>query len=347
MQLLTGAEACAVRDRSRAPRAVGVSAVIVNYNGAADVLDCIASLQGQGDLHEIIVVDNASPDGSLRALCAAEPPAVIVASDENLGFGGGANLGAACAAGDVLLILNPDTRLTPGSVHALAAHVRATGAVVGPVTVEADHRAPKLGEQMDWLGMPKARTKDAEPLFYIQGSAVAISAELYESIGGFDERLFLFAEDLELCWRARIAGHDVATVPGASVLHQGGGSIGGGYLRANGRSTSDLRFGMRERNTLTVFLTCAPMWLLPFFAPVYIAKVLLTAVVVAAMGRRQLARDLVRGIGWNVRQLPSSLHRRRSCPAAASRTTVFVRNSTRGLNALSIIRSDGLPHFVK
>jgi D-inositol-3-phosphate glycosyltransferase len=333
-------------DRRPSRRRFGVSAIIVNYNSLQDTLQCVESLRGQDGLLEIIVVDNASSDRSVHTLAEHHLDVHLVASDTNLGFGGGVNAGARVADGDVLLVLNPDTRLDPGSVNALADHVRATGDLAGPVTEEGSLGHRKLGEQLDWLGMPKARTTSDERLFYLQGNAIAIDADLFDALGGFDKRLFLFVEDAELCWRARLAGHDLATVEAARIAHRGGGSIGGGYLGADGRTTSDLRFGMRERNTLTVFLACAPWWVLPIFVPAHVAKVLATSAYVAARGRRRLAVDLLHGLWWNVAQLEATRRRRASCAGVRSRTSVLTRHAARRLNALAIIKEDGVPRFV-
>src|SRR5256885_11822739 len=102
-----------------------VSAIVVNYNGGSDLIECIRHLRNQASVSlEIIVVDNASSDGSAARLRAVFPDIVPHVSQTNLGFAAGANEGFRLANGGVLLFLNPDVVLAPGCVHQLAASLR-------------------------------------------------------------------------------------------------------------------------------------------------------------------------------------------------------------------------------
>src|SRR2546430_14954285 len=110
-----------------------VTAIIVNYNGGADLVDCVRSVTTQKRVNaEIIVVDNASNDESLEAARSAFPEIIVVQNQVNRGFAGGANDGARVAAGDALLFLNPDIVLTEGSLEVIAKALSGATGVVGP-----------------------------------------------------------------------------------------------------------------------------------------------------------------------------------------------------------------------
>jgi len=324
----------------------GVSAIIVSYNSRHDLVGCLEALRGQSGLAEVIVVDNASADGSVAMVREEFPETRVIESGSNLGFGGAANLGASAARGDVLLILNPDLRVGTGAVAALRDEVRRTGGVAGPVVEIGGTGELQFGTEMDWLGMPKER-RSPGPFFYVQGCALAVDRVLFALLGGFDERYFLFVEDVELCWRARLTGADVSVVETARATHSGGGTVGGGYVRVTGRTSSDLRFSLRERNTVAMFVACAPVTWLVVFALAHLAKITATATVVLALGRPRLAGSLVTGLVWNVRELDGSLARRRSLPPGVSRWAAVRGRVPLRPAALELLARDGLPRFVE
>ena len=325
--------------------APSASAIVVSYNSCRGVLECLRSLGNQTCLHEVIVVDNASHDSTVDVVRSEFPDAKVLALDKNLGFGAAANAGAAIATAEVLLVLNPDVRLEHGAVGTLVDHVARTGDVVAPLTYVGDLGEVSWGVGMDWLGMPLPLHTPGT-ISYLQGNALAIDAALFKAIGGFDERLFLFVEDVELCWRARLAGRRLTIVREALAYHSGGGTIGGGYVRHEGRTTSDLRFAMRERNTLAVFVACAPAALLAVFIPAHVAKTFATAGVVAVMGRPRLAVDVLRGLTWNLRNIRGSLARRSTAPRIVNRKRAILRYLRLRPSALIILRRDGMPRFV-
>jgi GT2 family glycosyltransferase len=173
----------------------------------------------------VVVVDNAGVERERAGIDR------LVVPDDNLGFTGGANLGAREASGDVLLFLNPDTVVTPGAIAALVgalddpevgiamaslrllddpATLNSSGTVVH---VTGIGWAGGYGEQ---AGSGSGIQDVAAP----SGAAMAVRAETFAELGGFAEELFMYIEDLELGWRARIAGYRVVLVPGAEVLHE-------------------------------------------------------------------------------------------------------------------------------
>jgi len=222
-------------DMSTYPR---VSVIIVSYNSAARLPRCLASLAGAD---EIIVVDNASCDGS--ADVAAELGAKVIESGANIGFGAGCNRGAAIATGDYFLFLNPDASLTNGSLKALrqAALTYPDAAAFG-ARLEGEGEAARIQfqsyiEAQTRLHAPASAMPRGECCVgFLSGAALMVQRQSFEAVGGFDERIFLYYEDDDLCYRLRRLGRALIFVPEAEVMHARGQSsrrtIGGSYRRA-------------------------------------------------------------------------------------------------------------------
>lgn len=221
-----------------------VSAVVVNYNARDHLLRCIESLRAEG-IEDLVVADNASVDGSEAAVRAADPGVVYVQTGGNLGYGTGCNRGAARtdAARPYLLCINPDALLEPGSLKAMVAVLdgRPDVGVVGPRIVDADgvlypsvRTFPNLVDAVGhaflglvWGGNPFTRRyrmldwdhDRAGDVDWVSGSCFLVRRAAWDAIGGFDEGYFMYAEDSDLCWRARRAGWTVSYEPSAQAVH--------------------------------------------------------------------------------------------------------------------------------
>lgn len=324
---------------------VGVSVIIVNFNGGDDLTQCLRSLQFQVEAVEVVIVDNASSDGSIEKARREFPDFVTVLSPVNVGFARAANLGASCSKGKILLFLNPDTRLEIGCVAALKAALLGRMGVAGPVlTVEASG-ADEYGWSTNRLGMPRASLAPAKPLF-VPGCALATNRSTFDAIGGFDARYFLFVEDLEYCWRVLIAGQDVQVVGSARAWHRGGGSAPGGYTGSPTYQTSEMRVILRERNTLAAMLSCARGRMMPFVIPACVLRSLVIAIVSLAIRRPRLARSLLAGICWNVVNFPATVRRRRSLRRDPWGVAEAERRLVSGSFLLETLRDHGMPRFV-
>jgi len=224
-----------------------VSAVIVNYNTRRHVLDCVRSLREEG-VTDIVVADNASEDGSAEAVSNADSEVTVVPTGGNLGYGGGANRGSSVARGDLLLVCNADVRVEPGAVKSLVAALEADAhrAVVGPLIEDLEgsvYPSPRefpsvadaLGHGFIGLVAPgnpftrRYRMLDSEraqvaEADWVSGACFLVRRSAWEALGGFDERYFMFAEDVDLCWRAWKSGWTVAFEPAARVVHIRGAS---------------------------------------------------------------------------------------------------------------------------
>lgn len=269
-----------------------VSAVVVNYNTRDHLLRCVASLRAQG-VSEIVVVDNASTDGSRAALAHADADAVFLATGANLGFGRAANRGMGATTSALVLVMNPDAVVEPGAVEALAGALQADDrlAVVGPRVDNPDGtRYPSARRFPDlvvaaghaFVGLVRAdnrftrrykmldvdRDQPGE-VDWVSGSAMLVRRTAFEAVGGFDEAYFMYVEDVDLCWRLHRAGWRVGYVPGARVVHTVGASSDlAPYRMIAAHHRSLLRFAARTN-------TGARRALLPLVATALAVRTLL------------------------------------------------------------------------
>lgn len=224
-----------------------VSAVVVDYNAGDALGRCVESLLGEG-VGEVVVVDNASVDGSAERARGTDPRVRVLRSEENLGYGRGANLGAGATTGDYVLVSNPDLVLRPGVVAALVAVLDEAPdvALVGPMLLNPDgtvypsgREFPSIGEALGhaflglvWGGNPWTRRYRhlgadqhvARPADWVSGAIFLARRTAWVTVGGFDEAYFMYVEDVDLCWRLRRAGWDVRYEPAAQVVHEQGRS---------------------------------------------------------------------------------------------------------------------------
>lgn len=229
---------------------IAVSVVIVNWNARDHLKRCLGSLANQRVAHEIIVFDNASTDGSLGMLKHEFPEAHVISSDKNFGFAGGNNRAAARARGRYLLFLNPDTRLCADTLATLVAYADANPdiAALGPRLINPDgsHQRscwrgfPGLSMalvdalylwKLNWLPFARATEYDPAELSaprtvdHLLGACMLIPRAAWETIGGLDERYFLFLEETDWCLRAKKAGWRIVYDPDAQVTHFGQASM--------------------------------------------------------------------------------------------------------------------------
>ncbi|NUN71209.1 MAG: glycosyltransferase family 2 protein [Bacteroidetes bacterium] len=221
-----------------------VSIIIVNYNGSAYTRQCLESLTLLTGGTEVIVVDNASTDGSKELLPQLFPSVRFHWLKENRGFGFANNRGAEAATGDLLFFLNNDTVIQSDILPELTgmfAKDQQCG-IVAPKLLNRDGTFqlsfgdfPVIRTEMNARSLARdagsARVlepKDSVPVKkdWVTGAALLIRRGLFSRIGGFDERFFMYFEDSDLCRRVSNTGHTVWYCPAVSLIHFGGSSYG-------------------------------------------------------------------------------------------------------------------------
>lgn len=231
--------------------AVDLSIIIVNWNSARYVRQCLATVYARTrePRFEIVVVDNATKDGCGEMLGREFPEAVFIQSAENLGFARANNLGFEKARGGTLLFLNPDTELHSPAIPILyqalwkLPRAGAVGAKLlntdGTIQTSCIQSFPTLlnkildaeALRVRWpraalWGMAPLFTTDVHPapVDVISGAALMVKREAFERAGKFSEHFFMYAEDVDLCYKIHQAGYQNYLIPPATIVHHGGGS---------------------------------------------------------------------------------------------------------------------------
>ncbi|MBN2207387.1 MAG: glycosyltransferase family 2 protein, partial [Candidatus Aminicenantes bacterium] len=226
-----------------------LSAIVVNFNDRANIGRCLASLlkATRALPAEVIVVDNASTDGSPDVVAAEFPSVRLVRNSENAGFSRANNLAIRQSRGEFLLCLNTDAALSPGTLDGLLEELRRnprTG-IVGPALVndEGAYQVSfggrvRFGSELlkkavlnrVWarrLRSDRARRR----VVWVSAACLLARRRAVEDAGGFDERFFLFFEDIDLCYRVGAAGWDVVFLPAVQAFHRSGATTAPGGLR--------------------------------------------------------------------------------------------------------------------
>ncbi len=227
------------------------AAVIVNYEAGPSLTSCVASLladRSAGGPPEVVVVDNGSADGSVARLHTAFPDVPIVDPGANLGYGRAANLGIAATRAPVVAVLNPDAEVAVGTAAAVLGRFERDErlAAVGPQLFNPDgtrypsaRSAPSLRDAVGHAVLGTVapenrfthsyRQLDADPevardVEWISGAAIWLRRDALDRVGGWDERFFLFFEDVDLCRSLGADGWRISYEPGGRVVHAVGGS---------------------------------------------------------------------------------------------------------------------------
>jgi len=303
---------------------VRASVIVITYNGKHHLEACLSSLQRQSATDfETILVDNASTDGSAEYVRHAFPWVRVVANATNLGFAEGNNVAAKTARGEVLVFLNDDTEVEPDWLERILWPFDEDPAIgiAGCKMVDFHHRDTEIRALCDIFGyaindgFPRTPSRHQyHDVFYVPGFSMAIRTRLFESLKGFDESYFMFAEDLDLAWRALLGGWRMVTVGDGTVYHKFGGSLPGIQIVVDGPRrfrTTLWKRELGERNLLTTLLknysALTLTWLLPSYGAGLVAEIVFFMI----RGRRDVVVAYGRAVIANMRALPRILEIRK------------------------------------
>jgi N-acetylglucosaminyl-diphospho-decaprenol L-rhamnosyltransferase len=209
--------------------------IIVTWNGRGRVDSCLEHLARQTAPQRVIVVDNASTDGTPAMLRERHPGVDVIEMDRNVGFGRAVNAGAAAGQGDAVVLVNDDVEMDEMCLEAILApleHGPAVGMVAGLTTIPGSDLVDSFGIELDvtLAAYNRLRRRPAGQapgvLLGPSGGLAAYRRRAFDEAGGFDERLFAYGEDVDLALRLRLAGWEAAEAPAARGVHLGAATIG-------------------------------------------------------------------------------------------------------------------------
>jgi GT2 family glycosyltransferase len=281
-----------------------VFVLVVNWNGNEYTLDCLASLKAsKEEIGRVLVVDNGSSDGSVEAIRRDFPEVTLIENRRNLGFGPANNIGMRLFLQEkkypYLFLLNSDTLITPSALRILVSALgeEGVGAAVPKIYYADGKRLWYAGGRIDWKqgsaihygqgkwdGGPFNRRREVS---FVTGCALLLKREALEKVGLFDERYFMFGEDVDLSIRLVKAGYRLLYLPEAVIWHKVGGS-------ANRKGEDFIYYHMTRNRLLTMSKHAGWREWLPFvfFFPLLWGWKALSFLI---QGKRQVARAMTRG----------------------------------------------------
>jgi len=255
-----------------------VSIVILNFNGVKYLQEFLPSVVAtEYDSFEIIVADNGSSDDSLVMLAQQFPTVKVITNQKNEGFAGGYNWALKQVISDYYVLLNSDVQVAPNWIQPMVNLLQSNpkiGAcqpkILSQKNPSSFEYAGAAGGWIDFLGYPFSRGRvfdicetdllqyDAvAPIFWATGACMMIRSSLFHELKGFDAHFFAHQEELDLCWRMQLKGHQIFACPSSVVFH-----VGGGTLPKGGRKVF-----LNFRNNLIMLAKNLPlselMWKMP------------------------------------------------------------------------------------
>ncbi len=248
------------------------SIIIPNYNGINYIEACLDSLllMGYQD-YELIVIDNASTDGSEVLVSQRNEPMHLICNDTNLGFAAAVNQGIECAKGDYVILLNNDVEVEPDWLERLVWAIEQDERIfaVSSKMLRWHERdiIDDAGDGYNILGwgfkhgdgMNRSSYAKAREVFSACAGAAIYRKSLLDEIGYFDEAFFAYLEDIDLCFRARMQGYKVIFEPSAVVYHIGSATSGSKY--------NDFKVRLASRNNVYLLHKNMPLWMLVLNSP--------------------------------------------------------------------------------
>ncbi len=338
-----------------------VTIIVLNCNASQYLEKCFSSIF---DLDypdfEVIMVDDNSSDDSVELVRDKFPRVAIINNDRNLGAPVSFNKAVAASQAPLLLKFDSDVIVENDGLSKMVNTLesdRKVGVVGSLVLYYDSDEVQDIGSNIDrfgyqanyytMVGLPKDGSKIRDA-FYVSGCSMLFRKDLYEKIGGFDEKYFLYKDDLDFCWRVRLLGYKVVTDLN-SIIHHVSGVVAGGktILDAEGRYHTTARkryFG--ERNTLRTLLKNYSSLNLLKVLPIYFLIIFSEVIFFALMRNTSVSRAYLRAMWWNIQNFSDTLLRRKRIQSLrVVSDEVIMKDMIKGSSKLNYFKTIKAPIF--
>lgn len=292
-----------------------VSVILLCYNGKKFLDKCVSSLINQDYLnYELLFVDNVSTDGSTDFVRENFPEVKIVGlMPPNKGFADGNNRAIKFASGEVLLFISHDTYVEKNFISEMVRHHKNKKTICTPriMSMQNPEYIDDIGGKLNILGYPtaifhgerydKKKHGRSQSVFSPCGAAFLMDKKLFEELCGFDESYYMYMEDQDLGWRARLEGVEVVSVPSAVVYHFLSATLG----------KSPVKYYYLERNRYTTLLKNYSSTTILLLSPLFIFFELFTLLTYAITLNFSGIKTKIKAISWNIRNLEGILKKRK------------------------------------
>lgn len=299
-----------------------VSIIVLNYNGRPLLEKFLSSVVNLDYANkELIVIDNASIDGSVEFLKLHYPDIKVIVNPQNLGTAEASNIGARHSKGDFILWLSNDMEVQPSMLQHMLKHLLEDTTIgictckMKSITASGQklNVIDRVGGDLDIFGFPYERGLNEldtgkwdnfSEVFFSFGGAMLIKREVFESTGGYDAATFTLADDIDLCWRARLLGYRIVVEPKALLYHQASATLGSIYGRGYKRFLS-------EKNTIRALLKNYTPLSLIAISPLYFLLLCGELMFFLALGKLILFKAVIKAVRQNFLELPDILRQRK------------------------------------
>jgi len=296
-----------------------ISIIIPNYNGAHFLKDCLDSIKKQSyEDFEVIVVDNASEDGSLDILKNDYPEVKVVLNKSNLGFVGANNEGYKQVQGEYILFLNNDTKLDKDCFKHLLEKALSNKKDIGVVfakilRMDQPEMYDAVGSCLTTFGflyhlgfreIDKGQYDNLEYVFSPKGVCFLVSKKIIDEVGLFDSDYFAYFEESDFFWRVWLDGYKIAFMPKAVVYHKVGGT--------STQLSSPFIDYHSFKNRIASLIKNLSCFSALYIVPLHIFSCLVISLLYVFMMRFKNSKAVLGAIGWNIRHLPQTLKKRKN-----------------------------------
>jgi len=287
------------------------SVIVINYNGRGLLKRFLPSIEElEYEDYEVIIVDNASNDDSVLFVKSKYPQFKIVKNSENFGTAEGSNKGISDAKGDYILWLSNDMELEPSLLQLMVETAESSPEIgictckMRRITVQGEklNIIDSVGGDIDIFGFPSARginepdkgqLDEIGEVFFSFGGAMLIKREVINKIGAYDPTFFTLADDIDLCWRAHLAGYKAVVQSKAVLYHRVSATLGTVFGRSRKRYIS-------EKNTFRMLLKNYSSLTLAKLLPLYLGLLMAEITLFLVLRKFRLVTAYLQAILWNL-----------------------------------------------
>jgi len=287
-----------------------ISIIIVNWNGLKWLDKCISSLQNQTYKNiEIILVDNASTDGSTNFVEEHFPKVKVIRSTKNLGFSNGNNIGISKAKGEYILLINNDTWVENDFLNKLVDFYENNNFdIIAPRERRYDKKENfnDYNTTIDIFGHPVYLHEEKgiqKQSLYLTGVCLLFSKKMYLETGSFDNNFFMYCEEVDWFWRLNLLGKKYSYADDIFVYHEGAGSTGSGIKYTT--------FLWRNQNTLQMLLKNYALYNLALILPIYLLLNVIEFIFFILIIKPKIAFSYIEGLLFNIQKLNIILRNRK------------------------------------
>ncbi len=296
---------------------VSLLVIIINYNGEKTLKDCLLSIKKQTFKNfKLLIIDNGSKDKSINIIKRLMPDANVIRKRKNHGVSIAKNIGVKLAIKNKIsyvLFLDNDTafgeRLFDDLIKTMSLSQKTVICGVKVLDTTKRHKIQEIGSDCDVFGYPytKFEGKNINEVsnlnkpfetFFVSACCMIVKVDLFKKIGMFDNKYFRCAEEVDLCWRAKIAGYKIMINPNISIYHVGGGTGSFGLLPV---TTTERRY-FAERNTLRMLLKNYSAFTLLLVVPLFVIISFLELLAYLILIPK-LANPFIKAIYWNLQNI--------------------------------------------